>query len=311
MRRAGESGAALVEFALVSLVAYFLVAGGVEVGRMIFISQALQDAARVAAREMAVTPLPGMDPFETALQQSGIFDENVLVIDSSCPYTDDQFDAYWASLPLVNRMLRPLYVSETVVLDGETTPRRLLHYPGALVKVSTPVVNPCALTYSPGDQPTDLSVKVVRVKYDPDTGKEADYELVPILSEVRTDPDEAKTPENDKTSPFRMDQQGTVNLAINYPFQSAALSFFHRSTAGPLEPNAANRILADDTFAGSHEPALKAGEEYANPEAALPGSAVYSGPLGLGKQFAFAQSVRPYRNLITGQAIFRREVFSQ
>jgi Flp pilus assembly protein TadG len=61
-----KRGAALVEFALMAL--YILVFGGIELGRMIFISQVLQDAARIAARELSVTPLTAdCASFENAL----------------------------------------------------------------------------------------------------------------------------------------------------------------------------------------------------------------------------------------------------
>ena len=45
-----ERGAALVEFALVSIVLYLLLAGAIEFGRLMFDANALQDVARVAAR---------------------------------------------------------------------------------------------------------------------------------------------------------------------------------------------------------------------------------------------------------------------
>ena len=35
----------------------------------------------------------------------------------------------------------------------------------------------------------------------------------------------------------------------------------------------------------------------------------YAGRFGLGKQLAFGKSVRPFRRLLSAQAIYRREVF--
>src|ERR1051326_1549352 len=91
----GRRGAALIEFALIALTVYLLLAGGIELGRMIFVSQTLQDAARVAARELAVTPLPADYKFEDALNDGGkvqpnIWNEAMLVLDvSNCTSTDD------------------------------------------------------------------------------------------------------------------------------------------------------------------------------------------------------------------------------
>ncbi len=140
----GRRGAALVEFALMALALYILVFGGIELGRMIFISGVIQDAARVAARELAVTPLPAGYTFDctdpgpntcvlndqTVL--TNIWNPNLLVIDTStCYNTDDKLNTYWNSLPLVNRALRPAFISETLN-PGQTGERRLLRFPGAL-----------------------------------------------------------------------------------------------------------------------------------------------------------------------------------
>ena len=59
-----EQGGILIEFALLSLVFYMLAALVVDFGRMMFVAQTLQDAARVAARELAVIPLPANITFE-------------------------------------------------------------------------------------------------------------------------------------------------------------------------------------------------------------------------------------------------------
>ena len=39
------------------------------------------------------------------------------------------------------------------------------------------------------------------------------------------------------------------------------------------------------------------------------GTGPYSGAYGLGEHLALGQSLRPFRRLISAQAIFRREVF--
>jgi hypothetical protein len=328
-----RAGAALVEFALVSLVVYVLVAAGVELGRMIFVSQVLQDAARIAARELAVTPLPATEPFETALEEPAVkarvWNGNLLVVDLTCYADDAALDAYWSSLPVVNRALRPVFITEN--LDLGIPPahdiRRIMRYPGALLKLSAPPANPCPVTYDPSvstANPTDLSVAIPRVtSRDPGDGRETGIELVPIVAEVRCDPAAANSPLTDTTSPFRLDSvsgcpgtaitPGIVALMINYPFQSGALSYFRPNPDGRFEPNAGLPIVADDAAALAAAPAPGAGLTYVSPQSVgpglVPGAGIYTGPLGLGTQAAYAQPVRPYRNLITGQAIYRREVF--
>src|ERR1041385_1338771 len=142
-------GAALVEFALTALILYLLVAGGVELGHMIYVSQVLQDAARLAARELSVTPIDATFPLDQALAddsvRKAVYDSSLLVIQiptncgssgQSGPSPND-FDTFWSWLPPVNRVLRPIFITETVDL-GEG-PTRLLRYPGAVLKVSPPV----------------------------------------------------------------------------------------------------------------------------------------------------------------------------
>ena len=100
--------------------------------------------------------------------------------------------------------------------------------------------------------------------------------------------------------------RGLAAVRINYPYQAATLSGFRSSAPtdiDPLPPNISNVILADD---GSVQ------QTNAPPGAPIDDSAVgaYAGPFGLGRQFALAgRTVRPFRKLISAQAIFRREAF--
>ena len=64
---AREGGGVLVEFALVSLVLYLMVAAGFALGRATSMSQTAQDVARLAARELALYPLAAGASFEDAL----------------------------------------------------------------------------------------------------------------------------------------------------------------------------------------------------------------------------------------------------
>ena len=71
----------------------------------------------------------------------------------------------------------------------------------------------------------------------------------------------------------------------------------------PLPPNVANPIAADD--GGVQQNNIAPGAEIDDGGAIGP----YAGPFGLGRQFALAgRVVRPFRKLISVQAIYRREV---
>jgi hypothetical protein len=295
---------------------------------MIFVSQTLQDAARLAARELAVTPLPAADKFEDALNdgitvQPNIWNESMLVLDTTnCGPADDlQANIDVLPLPTVNRALRPLLISETADLGDGSGPRRLLRYPGALFTVTgtTPTTfpNSCVVVR------TDLIPLIPRVVQRNDVGGSKGVETIAwvrVLSEVRantTDPN---------SGPFSFDatstspQKGIAAVAINYPFQSTLLSAFQKTpatAADPLPPNLSNAITADDdsvTVQGLLPPDMPP-MTLVTPAPCPQGDPclAYSGKYGLGGQYALSTftpngKVRPYRNLLLGQAIFRREV---
>ena len=135
-----ERGAALVEFALVSLVLYLMLAGAVEFGRLMFGANVLQDAARVAARELAVAPIRANVSFDYALScnpldepvnclvdlRRRVFDPACLVVDFSDPAVSPDPDGYFAAMPVVNQVLRSLMITEPSRPD-------LVRYPGALL----------------------------------------------------------------------------------------------------------------------------------------------------------------------------------
>ena len=114
--RSSERGAVLVEFALVSLVLYLLIAIGVDYGRLMFDANALQDVARVAARELATAPIIANATFEYALTcdaaadanclvdlRRRVFDAACLVIDLTHPAVAGDLAGHLASFPSVVR----------------------------------------------------------------------------------------------------------------------------------------------------------------------------------------------------------------
>ena len=278
----------LVEFSLVALVLYLLLAASIEFGRAIFDAQAAADAARVAARELALTPLPAGATFDDALAdptvKARIFDPDLLVVDLDAFPPGTALDQVFAAMPIVNRMLRPLMIEERVTIAGGD--RNLLRYPGALLTSAT--------------SPTGLTVAIPEVVARANDGTET-IRWLSVLEEIRPDPADPLS------GPFSVlstgPDQGLVALRVNVPFQAAALSGYMHQGGGTFDPNGTNVIVAND-----------AGVAQVN---AAPGglvdadssSPVYSGPFGLGQQLALGKTVRPFRKLVSAQSIYRREVF--
>jgi hypothetical protein len=129
-------GSILVEFGLVCLAFYLLIAGTITFGSILHSAHSAQDVARIAARELAVAPLPATWTFDQALGstqvRSSVYDPHLLVIDVDEVPGGMDLDAYLASLPTVNRAMRPLMIYDVVRIDG-SAPRRLLRMPGALL----------------------------------------------------------------------------------------------------------------------------------------------------------------------------------
>jgi hypothetical protein len=302
VRQCGERGSAIVEFALVALVLSLLLATTIDFGRLMFSAQQIQDVARVAARELAVTPLPANITFEAALTYldpntgqspvlERIFNPACLVVDVDNFATAEDVEQFFAQMPLVNKALRPLMIADH---PGDP-PANLLRYPGALLASGTPGAT-CA------GQPAPFTVGIPRVLARGSNGEET-IDWVPILEEIRANPDPT-------TGPFSLTVNGIVALRINYPYQAAAMSGFQTKDRSEFDPNLDNVIVADDSF--NTPPPDGIGSLLPDP---APGDRSYVGPYagryGLGRQLAFAkpQGVRPFRKLLAAQAIYRREVF--
>ncbi len=318
-----EQGAALVEFALVSLVLYLLLAGTVEFGRMMFAANAVQDAARVAARELAVAPIRANVTFDAALScdpaadpnclvdlKRRVFDPACLVVDLDDPAIASDPEGFFAAMPVVNKALRQLMMTE---------PSRpnLLRYPGALLSDGSGAG--CSASGPNGAAgPTGFTVGIPLVE-SRDAGTET-ITWVPVLQEIRAGRDvdcPARGPfsliylaAQDDCGPLGADpmpDRGLAAVRINYPYQAAMLSGFRSSpptATDPLPPNIANVIVADD--GGVQQTNAAPG----GPADDGPALGPYAGPFGLGRQLALAgKTVRPFRRLVSAQAIYRREVF--
>jgi hypothetical protein len=301
---ASERGSVLVEFALVSLVLMVILAATVDFGRLMFSAQGVQDAARVAARELSVAPLPAdmtfdcavygacdetVDPALHEMVRERIYNPDCLVIDLAGK-TDADLDAIFAALPVVNKTLRALMIVD------QSGGLNLLRYPGALLSVdpSTETTPPCDSGYTVG---------IPEVTARDANGVET-IRWIDVLEEIRSDPADPTT------GPFSLQStnaqaSGLAAVRINYPYQAATMSGFRQNAGGPFEPNLANRIQADDSSVTEQNAPPRGGATAGDPSAIGP----YAGTYGLGRQLAFAENVRPFRKLISAQSIYRREVF--
>lgn len=281
-------GQSLVEFAVVALVVYMLLAAILTFGHALYVAQGLQTAADLGAREISRTPLPASSDFEfeDALANDQvrrrIFDEAYLVIDLEEFYGQHPDGNIWQQvvpeMPALNQQL------STLMIVDRSEGRWLLRYPGALV-VRTPAITP------PGDDSysnwvaTGMGVNIPLVDRDADGGESVRY--VPVVEEI--EPADSSSLHH---NPFLLTNEvtrGVVALRINYPFQSASMSSFRENDVGPFEPTIGSPNLANEADS------VTAG--------------TYAGADGLGVQLAFGQRVRPYRRVISAQAIYRREIF--
>jgi len=321
--RHDERGAALVEFALVSFVLYLLLAGAIDFGRLMFDANALQDVARLTARELAVAPASAGVTFDYALScdpaadancpvdlRSRVFDPACLVVDLNDPAVSLDIDGYFAAMPVVNRALRSLMITES-------SQPNLMRYAGALVVEGSG--RACSAVGPNGQAaPTGLTVAIPLVNSRDSLGVET-ITWVPVVEEIRATQD-ADCPQRgpfslvyvanaDDCGPLTADpvpQRGLVAIRVNYPFQAALLSGFRSSPptdVDPLPPNRGNFIVADDN--GVQQTNAAPGDTVDDPVSVGP----YAGAFGLGRQLALAgQVVRPFRKVVSAQAIYRREV---
>ena len=295
-------GQSLVEFAVVALVLYMLLAAILTFGHALYVAQTLQTAADLAAREIARTPLPADDSFEDILDQGlldatneNIYDDDFLVFDLDALGGRNFFADVVPNWPILNQQLATVMIVDRPDFDGDGTPdANLIRYPGALLRDDS--------------TPTGYRVEIPLVTDRATNGAET-IRWVPVVEEI----DSEASPADDSGAnpdPFRVTspQEGIVALRINYPFQSASMSSFQTNVADPFEPTIGNPNIANDA---SVDPGDPPGELVPQP---LQGGGLYAGPsggqYGLGAQGALGQTVRPYRRVISPQAIYRREVFA-
>ena len=300
-------GQSLLEFALVSVVIYLLLAGILTFGHALYVAQGLQTAVDVGAREISRTPLPADDEFEAVLDSGvlgstnidpnnrNIYDENYLVYDLDSLGSQNFFTDVVSTWPILNQQLSTLMIVDRPDFDGDgNSDANLIRYPGALLLDATTI--------------TGYTVGIPVVESRTSEGTET-IRWVPVVEEIDTENGNDNAGVN--PDPFQVSsaQRGIVALRINYPFQSASMSSFQPSPGGPFEPtqslNKANDAGVTELNPGDRPGGLT-GEPLTNGELY---AGTYGGQYGLGAQGAVRRIVRPYRRVISAQAIYRREVF--
>jgi Flp pilus assembly protein TadG len=275
-----------VEFAFIALVLYLLLAAIIDFGRGMFGAQVLQQAADATARELSRTPMPptgtltgptGM--FATNANAQQIYSENFLVVPLSTIGSQAVTDYFAQNAPLLNQLLLPLMV---VTTPQELNNQQVLQYPGALVA-------------SPAT-PTGYTVQIPIVTYTAGSGltnpsTETLVKMIPVVEEVTPNPADNPFAPDPAWSPFNLlaanlapGQRGVIALRINYPFQAAAFSAY-----------------TQDPATGAQAPVV------VSPSGSSYGP--YAGSDGLGQQAALGTTVRPFRRVLSAQAVFRREIF--
>ncbi|TWT34611.1 TadE family protein [Blastopirellula retiformator] len=274
IKRRGQS---LVEFALVALVTYMLLAAILTFGQLFFTAQVVQSAANTLAREISVAEIPEEPEIEDvedwiyprnedsddiagrkAAFASRVFDPELLIfdVDANLPAGKtlrQHIDEDW---PTVNKML-----SVVMINDGT-----YFRFPGA---VRDPMGE------SPGF-------------YIAQSNDGESVEWIPVVEDFSSG-----------KFPFSPDPEtgGIVAARINYPFHSASMSAMRKPEVFG-DSNMGEYIEADVTEF-----------DVAAPEPLDPRTELYGGTNGLGRQYAWGTQVRPYRHILSGQAVYRREVF--
>jgi hypothetical protein len=279
-----RSGSALVEFAFIALVLYFLLAFIIEFGRIFYSAQAVQSAADVAARELAKVPLNPTAKFVDALEDpvvlERIYNPTFLVVDLAL-IPDGAITQYFTdNAPILNQMLLPLMIVDyQEMTDGST--RRLLRYPGRIVPYTGAADSHLA-------NPDQLTVNIQMVAIDANGNEVIDPIPLQVVEEIVSS--------NQSEGPFSLstgvpiEQRGMVALRINYPYQAATLASYPAATTFPPDPNIGNEVIAPEDSDGRFGP--NAGSD------------------GLGRLAVMGKQVRPFRKVLTAQAFARRELFA-
>jgi hypothetical protein len=318
-------GQALIEMALLIPLLIVIIGATISFGLFFFQANVLQQAVDVAAMEIARMPFDptaelGLGDLDanasTLLWDPGpdgtrfrteIYDPKFLVVhdaewDETTVFKGSLLD-YAATWPLLNRLLVPVMVRDsTYPVDEAPDPvdndpfTVVTRYPGAVVKYRDPVSGRIEET-----------VLIPIISYDTTTGAESLISWVAPVEEIRVDHDNNIT--TPIVGPFSLDFDpllirpsfvpGMVALRINYPAQSTTLI----NRTGDII-DADDSSIVDGNTGSNYSLVVPA-------ETGPADTTIHSGRFGLGRQAALLRSagVRPFRKVMSVQAIYRREVF--
>lgn len=282
---------------MVSFALYLLFVVLLDLGRASLATQTVQGASSVLASELARAPLPATFSFDQAMTDprvtQSIYDPEALVLVIAPGETQQQIDARFAQLPIVNQMLRPLMFRDALP-DGTS----VIRYPGALVS-------------TPGGGLSVFIPEVVDRAWDGNA--EGGFEQIvfrPVVEEVH-DPNAAPNGHFPINSGSAL--AGFVSVRCNYPYQASAMTGYYAETPGVFGPNHAAE--ADD----SRVIVAAGGELPMGYDLVIDGlsdtGTPYDGRFGLGFHYlgrdeanASPRKVRPFRKLLSVQAAARREI---
>ncbi len=278
----GQRGSVLVEFSLIAVSLSLLIALVVDVARMVFIAQVLQETARVAARELSLVPLSPAITFEQALQhprvKRRIYDPAALVIEMDQFEDLEHLEEFMTALPIVNRMLRPLMVREWIRHDGHR--QEVLRFPGVLMQEDTDKAEQSWSIAVPGTGMTGL-LNASTVKW------------MSVLEEIRENPDDPRSGSFSLHGAQHGSLSGLIALRVNYPLRLMFMNWLPLSALpesvailSVAEPGAhANvQLPTDDTSSGNEITRF------------------------ISKKIV-ADSSMDYHQVLSAQAVFRREIF--
>ena len=313
-------GQALIEMAFLIPLLIVIIGATISFGLFFFQANVLQQAVDVAAMEIARMPFDptaelGLGDLDanalTLLWDPGpdgirfrkeIYDPKFLVVHDAEWDTDTVFRGnlleYAATWPLLNRLLLPVMVRDvTYPVDESPGPvdndpfTVVTRYPGAVVKYRDP--------FALQDEETVL---IPIISYDTTTGAESSITWVAPVEEIRPGGGDGPFSLN-ATNPAPSFVPGMVALRINYPAQSTTL-INRTGDRGQVIIDADDFSIVDGNTGSNYSLVVPAESGPAN-------TTIHSGRFGLGRQAALLISagVRPYRKVMSVQAIYRREVF--
>ncbi len=305
-------GSVLIEFAMIAMVTTLLLSATITFGLMMFqanIAQRLvaDEGALAIARMplsinatslgMSLTP-PEADTMPISQSdpnfKTQIYDEKYLYVTQDDLNGTDWTD-FVTTLPLINRLL-----TSVMFVDYSMDPTGVYRFPAHVVENSD----------------GQLTVLVPIVNYQTSTitwAKPVEEVLIPdgggsFLSQFNATPP-ATPPPNFVPS--------VVAIRVNIPSQSASMSGFAPpapSAASTNDPVPADDGSLSDSGLGSYSLVVGANQYKDQPDNVSDGSNVYGGKYGLGQQLSYSTwvgplGVRPFRKVVSAQAVYRREAF--